>query len=284
MLDDDPIRSLPPLRAVINRYGLRPQKRLGQNFLLDLNITEKIARHAGKLDQAVVIEIGPGPGGLTRALLVYGAQSVIAIEKDHRCIVALQDIVDLSQGRLRVIEGDAQQIDLVALDSSPKKIVANLPYNIGTVLLVKWLRLLPAIQSLTLMMQKEVAYRIIAKPATPHYGRLSVLCNWLCHTSLCFTLPPMVFYPPPKVESAVVNLIARQDLPEPTVIEDMQLVTAAAFGQRRKMLRQSLRSLDVDTEKLLHFADLDGTHRAETLGIESFLKLAKIYGAMKAKK
>ena len=272
------IDGLPPLRDVIERHGLSAKKSLGQNFILDLNITAKVARAAGPLEDATVVEIGPGPGGLTRALLFSGAKRVIAIERDARCLPALAEIAEAYPGRLSVIEADALSTDIAALagDHGPVKIVANLPYNIGTELLVRWLtppRWPPRWQSLTLMFQKEVAQRITAEPGRGAYGRLAVLAGWRTRSRIVFDLPPQAFTPPPKVTSSVVHLEPRAE-PLPADAATLARVTEAAFGQRRKMLRQSLKSLGA--ERLLAATGIDGTRRAETLSVEEFVALANV--------
>jgi 16S rRNA (adenine1518-N6/adenine1519-N6)-dimethyltransferase len=268
---------LPPLREVIVRHGLDALKSLGQNFLLDLNITQKVARTAGKIDDATVVEIGPGPGGLTRALLALGARRVIAIERDRRAIPALGEIGAHYPGRLTVIEGDALDIDLSQFrrDGEPLKVVANLPYNIGTQLLVNWLTVPwpPLWQSLTLMFQKEVGERIVARADDDHYGRLGVLCGWLTHAEMMFDLSPQAFTPPPKVTSTVVHIEPRAN-PLPCDLGRLERVTAAAFGQRRKMLRQSLKPLG--GEALLRRAGIDPARRAETLTVEEFCRIANL--------
>ena len=268
---------LPPLREVIAKHGLDALKSLGQNFLLDLNITQKVARQAGKLDDAVVVEIGPGPGGLTRALLALGAKHVIAIERDRRAIPALMEISDHYPGRLTVIEGDALTTDIAAFakPGMPLKVVANLPYNIGTQLLVKWLTVPwpPFWDSLTLMFQKEVGERIVASAGDDHYGRLGVLCGWLTHAEMMFDLSPQAFTPPPKVTSTVVH-IEPNPKPLPCSLAKLERVTHAAFGQRRKMLRQSLKPLG--GEALLNKAEIDPSRRAETLEIEEFCRIANL--------
>jgi 16S rRNA (adenine1518-N6/adenine1519-N6)-dimethyltransferase len=266
---------LPPLREVIERHGLQAKKSLGQNFLLDLNLTSKVARTAGDLSQATVIEVGPGPGGLTRALLMNGARRVVAIERDERCLAALAEVSAHYPGRLEVIPGDALKTDFAALaDGGPVRIVANLPYNIGTELLVRWLTVPswpPFYASMTLMFQREVAERIVAAPATANYGRLGVLAGWRTQTKIAFDVPPQAFTPPPKVTSSVVHLVPRES-PLPADVKKLGRVTEAAFGQRRKMLRQSLKSLG--GERLLEATDIDGTRRAETLSVEEFVRLA----------
>lgn len=270
---------LPPLRDVIERFELRAKKSLGQNFLLDLNLTSKVARAAGDLSGATVIEVGPGPGGLTRALLANGAKRVVAIERDERCLGALAEISDHYPGRLEVISGDAMRTDFAALAAQadgPVKIIANLPYNIGTELLLRWLTVSdwpPYWQSMTLMFQKEVAQRIVAMQGDNAYGRLGVLAGWRTQARIAFDLPPQAFTPPPKVTSAVVHITPRE---APLAVERSKLerVTEAAFGQRRKMLRQSLKPLG--GEKLLEQAGIDGARRAETLSIEEFVALARL--------
>jgi 16S rRNA (adenine1518-N6/adenine1519-N6)-dimethyltransferase len=268
---------LPPLREVIARHGLDALKSLGQNFLLDLNVTQKVARQAGKLDEAIVVEVGPGPGGLTRALLVMGAKHVIAIERDRRAIPALMEISDHYPGRLTVIEGDALTTDIASLAEPgvPLKIVANLPYNIGTQLLVNWLTVPwpPFWSSLTLMFQKEVGERIVAEAGEDHYGRLGVLCGWLTHAEMMFDLSPQAFSPPPKVTSTVVHIEPRRS-PIPCQLAKLERVTHAAFGQRRKMLRQSLKPLGGET--LLTRAEIDPSRRAETLSVEEFCRIANL--------
>ena len=269
---------LPPLRDVIERHELRAKKSLGQNFLLDLNLTGKIARAAGDLSRTTVMEVGPGPGGLTRALLAHGAQRVVAIERDERCLAALAEISAHYPGRLEVIAGDAMKTDFAALaaDAEDVRIVANLPYNIGTELLIRWLTVHdwpPFYSSLTLMFQKEVAQRIVARPGDDAYGRLAVLSGWRTDARIVFDLPPQAFTPPPKVTSAVVHLVPRKS-PLPADERKLARVTEAAFGQRRKMLRQSLKSLG--GERLLEAAGIDPTRRAETLDIAEFVTLANI--------
>ena len=268
------IDSLPPLRDVIERHELMARKSLGQNFLFDLNLTAKIARQAGDLQGQTVIEVGPGPGGLTRALLAQGAH-VIAIERDERCLSALQEISDHYPGQLRVIAGDAMETDFAALAGDDKiKIVANLPYNVGTQLLIGWLLAEPwppFYASLTLMFQREVAERIVARPGADAYGRLGVLAGWRTEARITFDVPPQAFTPPPKVMSSVVHLVPRE---APLACDAAMLgkVTQAAFGQRRKMLRQSIKSLG--GEALLAKVGIDPTRRAETLSVGEFVALA----------
>ncbi|MCA0401481.1 MAG: 16S rRNA (adenine(1518)-N(6)/adenine(1519)-N(6))-dimethyltransferase RsmA [Proteobacteria bacterium] len=276
MIDD-----LPPLREVIRDFELDAKKSLGQNFLLDLNLTSKIARSAGSLEDYVVIEIGPGPGGLTRALLAHGAAHVIAIERDSRCIAALQAVSARYPGRLTLIEADAMRFDPLPLLAGRKaRIVANLPYNIGTQLLIGWLRAQwpPFYASMTLMFQREVARRIVARETVPdEYGRLGILANWRCETKILFDLPPSAFTPPPKVTSSVVSLIPRAT-PEAAPLEALEKITGAAFAQRRKMLRQSLKSLG-NVPDLLAAAGLDGSERPENLPLSAFLAMANALGA-----
>ncbi|CDX41309.1 S-adenosylmethionine-6-N',N'-adenosyl (rRNA) dimethyltransferase [Mesorhizobium sp. SOD10] len=271
------IDGLPPLREVIERHGLQAKKALGQNFLLDLNLTSKIARAAGDLGEATVIEVGPGPGGLTRALLFNGARRVIAIERDERCLEALAEVSRHYPGRLEVIPGDALKTDFAALagaaNGGPVKIVANLPYNIGTELLIRWLTVAdwpPFYQSMTLMFQREVAERITAGPGSDAYGRLGVLAGWRTEARIAFDVPPQAFIPPPKVTSSVVHLVPRSS-PLPADAKKLGRVTEAAFGQRRKMLRQSVKSLG--GEALLLRAGIEPTRRAETLSVKEFVRL-----------
>ncbi|MGI8396237.1 16S rRNA (adenine(1518)-N(6)/adenine(1519)-N(6))-dimethyltransferase RsmA [Agrobacterium deltaense] len=270
------IDGLPPLRDVIQRHGLDAKKSLGQNFLFDLNLTQKIARTAGPLDGVTVIEVGPGPGGLTRAILSLGAKKVIAVERDSRCLPALAEIEAHYPGRLEVIEGDALKTDFEALvpAGEPVRIIANLPYNVGTQLLVNWLlpkQWPPFWLSMTLMFQKEVGQRIVAEEGDNHYGRLGVLAGWRTVSEMAFDVPPQAFSPPPKVTSTVVHLLPR-DKPLPCDVAKLEKVTEAAFGQRRKMLRQSVKSLGGET--LLERAGIDPTRRAETLSVEEFVTLA----------
>ena len=279
------IDNLPPLRQVIQTHDLRAKKQLGQNFLLDLNLTAKIARQAGDLSGCDVLEIGPGPGGLTRGLLAEGARRVLAIEKDARALPALAEIAAAYPGRLEVINGDALEIDPLAHLTPPIRIAANLPYNVGTELLVRWLTPRdwpPFWQSLTLMFQKEVAERIVARPGSKAYGRLALLAQWRADARIVMTLPPEAFVPAPKIQSAVVHLTA---LPAPRFPADpavLAQVTAAAFNQRRKMLRASLRGLHPDIEALLEGAGIAPTQRAEEIGLEQFCALARALAAARA--
>ncbi|MCZ7481737.1 16S rRNA (adenine(1518)-N(6)/adenine(1519)-N(6))-dimethyltransferase RsmA [Rhizobium rhizogenes] len=270
------IDGLPPLRDVIERHGLDAKKSLGQNFLFDLNLTQKIARTAGPLEGVTVIEVGPGPGGLTRAILSLGAKKVIAVERDSRCLPALAEIEAHYPGRLEVIEGDALKTDFEAMipAGEPVRIIANLPYNVGTQLLVNWLlpkAWPPFWLSMTLMFQKEVGQRIVAEEGDNHYGRLGVLAGWRTVSEMAFDVPPQAFSPPPKVTSTVVHLLPK-DKPLPCDVAKLEKVTEAAFGQRRKMLRQSVKSLGGET--LLEKAGIDPTRRAETLSVEEFVTLA----------
>jgi 16S rRNA (adenine1518-N6/adenine1519-N6)-dimethyltransferase len=272
------IDDLPPLREVIREYSLSARKSLGQNFLLDLNLTARIARAAGALEDATVIEIGPGPGGLTRALLALGAAHVIAVEHDERVIPALEAIARRYPGRLEIVNADALTFDPKPyVGSSKAKIVANLPYNIGTNLLIGWLSIEPWppwYDMMVLMFQREVAERIVARADEEAYGRLGVLANWRAETRILFDISPAAFVPQPKVTSSVVRLVPREK-PEPCDRRALEQVAAAAFNQRRKMLRQSLKSLPADPLKLLAAADIDPTRRAETVPISGFVAMAR---------
>lgn len=267
------LEGLPPLRAVIAEHGLAARKSLGQHFLLDLNVTTRIARSAGPLEGVHVIEIGPGPGGLTRSLLESGAVDVTAVERDQRCLAALAVLEERAKGRLRLVEADALSLDDRTLAPAPRAIVANLPYNIATVLLVRWLERIADYTSLTLMLQREVADRLTARPGTKAYGRLSVVAQWRASLVTALHLPARAFTPPPKVDSTVVKLTPRPD-PEPASWSAMQRVTAAAFGQRRKMLRQSLKSLG-NAEGLAEAIGVPATWRAEQLDVATFAALAR---------
>ncbi|MDA5194354.1 16S rRNA (adenine(1518)-N(6)/adenine(1519)-N(6))-dimethyltransferase RsmA [Govanella unica] len=272
--------TLPPLREVIARHGLDARKSLGQNFLLDLNLTRRIARGAGDLADVTVYEVGPGPGGLTRGLLMEGAAHVIAVELDRRAVAAQSDIAAAYPGRLTVIEGDAlamNERELMA-GKTAVKVVANLPYNVGTALLVKWLTAEPWpswFQSLTLMFQREVAERIVAEPRSKEYGRLSVLAQARATAKILFDVPRTAFVPPPKITSSVVHLVPKDWPADGPSIRSLERVTAAAFGQRRKMLRASLKSLGRDPLPLLAAAGLPETARAEEIDVAGFLRLAK---------
>jgi 16S rRNA (adenine1518-N6/adenine1519-N6)-dimethyltransferase len=272
------IDSLPPLRDVIAAHDLQPKKSLGQNFLLDLNLTAKIARQAGELSGCDVLEIGPGPGGLTRGLLAEGARRVLAVEKDARCLPALEEVAAAYPDQLKVINADALELDVLAHLTPPVRVVANLPYNVGTELLVRWLtpkEWPPYWDSLTLMFQKEVAQRIVAQPGGKAYGRLAILSQWRCDARIVMQLPPEAFTPPPKVHSAVVHL---QRLEIPRFEADaavLSRVVAAAFNQRRKMLRSSLKGISPDIEAHLVAAGIKPTERAEQVPIEGFCALAR---------
>ncbi|MFQ5622936.1 MAG: 16S rRNA (adenine(1518)-N(6)/adenine(1519)-N(6))-dimethyltransferase RsmA [Paracoccaceae bacterium] len=270
---------LPPLREVIAKHGLSARRSLGQNFLLDLNLTAKIARAAGSLDDHDILEIGPGPGGLTRALLCEGARKVVAVERDPRCLPALAEIVRRHPGRLQVVEGDALRTDALRYLTPPVRIVANLPYNIGTELLVGWLtpgRWPPFWQSMTLMFQREVAERIVAGPGSKVYGRLSLLAQWRCDARIVFDIPPRAFTPPPKVTSSVVHL-ERLSAPRfEAEAATLGSITAAAFNQRRKMLRSSLRGILDNPEKDLRAAGIDPAERAERVSLEDYCRLSRL--------
>ena len=278
------IDDLPPLRDVIERHDLRAKKSLGQNFLLDLNLTCRIARSAGDLSNHTIIEVGPGPGGLTRALLHEGAKRVIAIEMDPRALGALEEIGAHYPGRLEIIEGDALKVDMASLvPEGPARIVANLPYNVGTQLLLNWLEAEPwppFYESLTLMFQKEVAERIIATEEDKAYGRLGVIAGWRTHADKLFDVAKECFSPPPKVTSSIVHLVPKAN-PLPCRLRSLEQVTAAAFGQRRKMLRQSLKSLGVDHMRLIEESGLQATQRAETVSVEGFVTIANGLDAMR---
>jgi 16S rRNA (adenine1518-N6/adenine1519-N6)-dimethyltransferase len=272
------IDALPPLREVIRRHGLSARKSLGQNFLLDLNLTGRIARAAGPLDGVTVLEVGPGPGGLTRALLAEGAARVIAVERDERAIVALGEIAAHYPGRLEIVSGDALRYDITAcLGKGQTRVVANLPYNIATPLLISWLTVEPWppwYDRLVLMFQREVAERIVAQPGSKTYGRLSVLAGWRTQAKILFDIAPSAFVPPPKVTSSVVQLIPREN-PLPCDRRALERITEAAFGQRRKMLRQSLKQLGVDPIPLIEKAGLDPTARADDIAVDGFVALAR---------
>jgi 16S rRNA (adenine1518-N6/adenine1519-N6)-dimethyltransferase len=271
------IDALPPLRAVIRQWDLGADKRLGQHFLLDLNLTAKIVRGAGDLAGTSVIEIGPGPGGLTRALVNSAAEKIFAIERDPRCVAALQSVVEASDGKLDLTHGDALKIDLVALCPAPRAIIANLPYNVGTPMLIGWLKQASAFVNMTLMFQREVALRLVAEPRTSDYGRLSVMTQWLTDATLVFDLPAAAFTPPPKVISSIVRLVPRAMEPGEPSFAAMEKVVAACFAQRRKMLRAGLRSFVRDPLPLLAAAGIDPTARAEELGVDAFRTLARCW-------
>jgi 16S rRNA (adenine1518-N6/adenine1519-N6)-dimethyltransferase len=271
------LAALPPLREVIARHGIAARRGLGQNFILDLNLTRRIARAAGGLDRGSVIEIGPGPGGLTRALIAEGAGHVVAIERDQRCLAALGELAAAFPGRLEVIEGDALALDPAALVAPPRRIVANLPYNIATALLLRWLDRIGDYEGLTLMFQREVAERLVALPRSPAYGRLSIIVQWLTLPKILFDVPPSAFVPSPRVISSVVSLVPRPAPLAPAAKAALERITAAAFGQRRKMLRSSLKTLGVAVEPLLATAGVAPTARAEELSVAEFCALARAF-------
>jgi len=278
-----PIDDLPPLREVVQAHGLMAKKSLGQNFLFDLNLTSRIARSAGPLEGTTVIEVGPGPGGLTRAILAAGARRVIAIERDARCLPALAQVGARYPGRLEVVEADALAFDPRPLvGRAPTRIISNLPYNVGTALLIGWLagrEWPPWWLSLTLMFQREVAGRIVADETRPKdYGRLGVLCGWRTHARILFDVPPSAFVPPPKITSSAVHLTPRAS-PLPCRVEALEAVTRAAFGQRRKMLRQSLKSITPEPGAVLAAAGLQETIRAEDVPVEGYVALANAWDA-----
>jgi 16S rRNA (adenine1518-N6/adenine1519-N6)-dimethyltransferase len=271
------IDQLPPLREVIAQYELMAEKSLGQHFLLDLNITRKIARFAAPMTDGCVIEIGPGPGGLTRALLLEGAKKLYVIEKDRRCIEALQDIAAHADGRMDIISGDALEIAVSGIGQAPRRVVSNLPYNISTVLVLHWLGELyqspGCITDMVLMFQREVGERLTAKPGNKNYGRLTVIVGWMCEVKTLFHLPGAAFTPPPKVESSVLRLTPRPTPLFPADMKKLEKLTAAAFGQRRKMLRTSLKQIWPDAESVLAACGIDPTLRAEDLPITDYGKL-----------
>ena len=272
---------LPPLREVIAAYDLRARKSLGQNFLFDLNLTRRIARASGPLEGRTIYEIGPGPGGLTRALLAEGAGRVVAVERDERCLPALAEISAAYPGQLQIVPADALRIDERELLGSERvRIAANLPYNAGTALLVKWLTAPewpPFWDSLTLMFQREVAERIVAKPDTAAYGRLSVLSQWRCAPKILFDVSRNAFVPPPKITSSIVRLEPLDEPVAPAILADLEAVTAAAFGQRRKMLRQSLKALAPDAEQRIRAAGIDPATRPEHISVTDFAALARSF-------
>ena len=273
------MEKLPPLKDVISRHQLRAKKSLGQNFLLDLNLTSKIARYAGNLDQFDILEIGPGPGGLTRSLLHEGARKVVAIEKDNRCIEALEEIQATFPGRLKLIQGDALSTNASEHLADPVRIIANLPYNIGTELLVRWLtsKTWPSFwQSMTLMFQKEVANRIVASPGSKAYGRLSVMSQWRCDTKIAFNVPATAFTPPPKVESALVHFEALKEPKFPAEVEVLEFVVSKAFNQRRKMLRGALKGYFQNVEEGLLSIGVLPTKRAEDITVQEYCAMSQI--------
>jgi 16S rRNA (adenine1518-N6/adenine1519-N6)-dimethyltransferase len=277
------IDDLPPLRNVVRTHGLLARKSLGQNFLFDLNLTSRIARSAGSLDGVTVIEVGPGPGGLTRAILAAGASRVVAIERDARCLPALAEIAERYPGRLQVVEADALALDPRGLvGTSPTRVISNLPYNVGTALLTGWLTgedWPPWWLSLTLMFQREVAERIVADESDPKdYGRLGVLCGWRTEARMLFDVPPSAFVPPPKITSSVVHLTPRPT-PRPCRVGALETVTRATFGQRRKMLRQSLKSITPEPGAIIAAAGIEETIRAEEVPVEGYVALANAWDA-----
>lgn len=281
------IDDLPPLRDIVRNHELLAKKSLGQNFLFDLNLTSRIARSAGSLAGHTIVEVGPGPGGLTRAILAAGAEKLVVIERDSRCIPALQEIAAYYPGRLQIVEGDALEIDPEAfLEGRPARIIANLPYNVGTALLTGWISKSewpPWWSSLTLMFQREVAERIVADERdTKNYGRLGVLCGWRTEARIMFDVPPSAFVPPPKVTSSIVHIEPRQS-PLPCRVRALEAVTRAAFGQRRKMLRQSLKGLMPNPISLLQQVGINETARAEEIPIEGYVALANAYDRLQGR-
>ncbi len=270
----DLVAALPPLRDVIARHGLNARHSLGQHFLLDANLVGRIVRQAGDLAGRHVVEVGPGPGGLTRALLASAAAGIVAVELDARAVGLIEELAEGFEGRLRVVAADAMKLDLTTLVPAPRQIIANLPYNVASPLLIGWLRQAAQWERFTLMFQDEVADRICAAPDTPAYGRLSVIAQFVCNAEYRMRIPPSAFVPPPKVNSAVVTLTPRADQPSAALFSAMERLTAAAFGQRRKMLRGSLKS--VGGESLLAAAGIDGVRRAETLSVAEFARLATL--------
>lgn len=277
-----PIDGLPALRDVIVKHGLHAKKTLGQNFLFDLNITQKIAQASSVTDQDTVIEIGPGPGGLTRALLKTNARKVVVIEIDKRAIHILEELKDIAPQRLNILQADALTINLADITLAPRKIIANLPYNVATPLLIRWLKQADAFSSMTLMFQKEVAERITAQPGSKSYGRLSIMCQAQTTCKRLFDLPPSAFTPPPKVTSSIVYFVPHSPVIEPKLYQCLELVTKFAFGQRRKMLRSSLKGLPINVSELLEKARIKSTQRAEELGLQDFLRLAKTFQELNA--
>ena len=273
------MEKLPPLKDVISRHKISAKKSLGQNFLLDLNLTSKIARYAGNLEQSDVLEIGPGPGGLTRSLLNEGARKVVAIEKDTRCIAALEEVQSRFSEKLKIVQGDALSTEVRQYLTHPVQIIANLPYNIGTELLVRWLNSTtwPSFwQSMTLMFQKEVANRIVASPGSKAYGRLSVMAQWRCNTKIAFNIPATAFTPPPKVESSIVHFEALKEPRFPAEVNKLEFVVSKAFNQRRKMLRGALKGHFKNVEEGLLAIGVVPTKRAENVTIQEFCLMAQI--------
>lgn len=277
MPEAGPAPPLPPLREVMARHDLKPRKSLGQNFLLDPSITRRIARAAGDLTDTAAIEIGAGPGGLTRALLAHGAREVVAVERDPRCVAALRELAEAFPGRLQVVEADALKVNVADLAPAPRAVIANLPYNIATPLVLRWLKDTTVFTSFTLMFQREVADRMCAAPGCRTYGRLSIATQWSCATKRLFDIPPGAFIPPPKVTSTLIRLTPRAEPLAPADHAVLERVVAAAFGQRRKMLRSSLKSLGGDALAMLSKAGIEPTARAEEIAIEGFCALARAY-------
>jgi 16S rRNA (adenine1518-N6/adenine1519-N6)-dimethyltransferase len=273
---------LPPMREIVSRYGLNPQRSMGQHFIFDATLTERIAEAAGNLKDAMVYEVGPGPGGLTRSLLETGLRKLVAVENDFRCAATLEELGRSYPGRLRVVLANAIDVDETRYMPQGSHIVANLPYNIATWLLLKWLRDATRYASMTLMFQKEVAERLVAKPSTKDYGRLSVMTQWACETRMLFDIPPEVFIPPPKVMSTLVSLVPRAKPLAPARRDRLEKVVASGFGQRRKMLRTALKTLGVDTAELLKMSDIDPEKRAEELTVEQFCTLARSFHSLSA--
>ncbi len=274
----DPVEALPTIREVATRFNLTPRKSFGQHFLFDLNIARRIARVAGDLSGGTVVEIGPGPGALTRGLLLCGAKNLVAVERDQRCVAALAETIEAAAGRLHVIEADARKFDLQSAGPPPVRVVANLPYGIGSHLLTRWMPPPDGVQSFTLMFQREVATRLTAAPGSQNYGRLSVLSQACCEVRSLFTLPPEAFVPAPAVHSTLVQLDPKPDRPSEVGISELARTTQAAFGMRRKKLRTALARLG-DPEELLREAEISPDLRAERISVEDFLRLARILGA-----
>ncbi len=281
------ISTLEPLRAVIARHGLQARKSLGQHFLLDLNLTRRVVRAAGPLQDHCVIEIGPGPGGLSRALVEADPAALILVERDQRCVEALEALRALLPKRCRIVAGDALKLPIGEFEEPPRRVVANLPYNIASALLINWLGEIAedpsTVDSLTLMFQKEVAARLTAQPGNKTYGRLAVITQWLCQTSRLFDVPARAFTPSPKVTSSVIHLQPRSQPLAPAQFKTLERVTAAAFGQRRKMLRRSLTSLGQPSDQLLRMAEVDPNLRAEALDIAQFCALAQALDRLEEK-
>ena len=275
---------LPPIRDLVSRHGLNPRRSLGQHFIFDATVTERIAEASGNLKDALVYEVGPGPGGLTRALLKTELRKLVAVENDSRCVAALEELGRSYPSRLRVVLANAVDVDETRHMPQGSHIVANLPYNIATLLLLKWLRDATRYASMTLMFQKEVAERLVAAPSTKNYGRLSVMTQWACETRILFDIPPEVFFPPPKVTSTLVSLIPRAKPLAPAPRDPLEKVVAAGFGQRRKMLRTALKTLGVDTGELLKLSDIDPEKRAEELSVEQFCTLARSFHSLSGRR